>query len=315
MLPRKFPCRPIEFDWSATNGDPFWKNPLQEVRFQDLTSWKNGRNGAIALKVADVKFERFKTADNKLAGMEFELANNGQYDDRVEVLDSLVIGFSKGNADSSLSPHGIISPRTEWFTIRNVRFHNFNQNNAAALGDCSHCFHPAATDSGARTVRTEKLSFTNVNKKIRYQYPFKGIYEDLDGTLTGLGPNTFASAYFPHNIQPECTYDKAVFDGITCNNQVQIRRIAFHGATPGAMFKGMPIMVLQFDDVITKAKANLTTYINTKSLYSQVNFKEKTDPSNGWAAPFVTGHKYRWSIGLTGLNFENLKIELSDRWN
>jgi len=33
---------------------------------------------------------------------------------------------------------------------------------------------------------------------------------------------------------------------------------------------------------------------------SQVFFKEKLKPSNGWAVPFVTGHRYHahWGIGL-----------------
>jgi len=74
MVPRKFPCDPIVFD-SARPDDPFWQNPLITARFDDLTSWKNGRNGAIAETVGDVRFHNFKTADNILAGMEFSLTN------------------------------------------------------------------------------------------------------------------------------------------------------------------------------------------------------------------------------------------------
>jgi hypothetical protein len=40
-----------------------------------LTSWKNGRNGAIAGTVGDVRFHNFKIADHKLAGIEFELTS------------------------------------------------------------------------------------------------------------------------------------------------------------------------------------------------------------------------------------------------
>jgi hypothetical protein len=40
-----------------------------------LTSWKNGRNGAIAEKVGDVRFHNFKVADNLLAGIEFSLTS------------------------------------------------------------------------------------------------------------------------------------------------------------------------------------------------------------------------------------------------
>ena len=40
--------------------------------FEDFTGYRNKRNGAIALNVGDVRFNNFKTADNILAGVEFE---------------------------------------------------------------------------------------------------------------------------------------------------------------------------------------------------------------------------------------------------
>ena len=63
---------------------------------------------------------------------------------------------------------------------------NFDFNDASGVGTCSHCFHPASTDSGARTVTFEKLFFDKtVPRRIRYQKVFKAILYDLDGTLTG----------------------------------------------------------------------------------------------------------------------------------
>ena len=59
-----------------------------------------------------------------------------------------------------------------------------NFNNAAAHGTCSHCFHSAATDSGARTVRTSALEFNNTPRRIRYQIPLRGIFLDNDGSLS-----------------------------------------------------------------------------------------------------------------------------------
>lgn len=35
---------------------------------------------------------------------------------------------------------------------------------------------------------------------------------------------------------------------------------------------------------------------------------------NGWATPFVTGHKYKISFGATGLDYEELIISNSERW-
>jgi hypothetical protein len=79
MVPRTFPCKPLTFD--PTNAaDPYWENPLITANFNNLVSWKNKRNGAIAERVGDVRFNGFKTADNILAGIEFSLtAEVGDY--------------------------------------------------------------------------------------------------------------------------------------------------------------------------------------------------------------------------------------------
>lgn len=97
------------------------------------------------------------------------------------------------------SPHGIIGPRSEWFGVDGAKFYNFDFNNAAALGDCSHCFHPASSDMGARTVALQNLEFTDVTKRINYQYPFRGIFWDRDGSLTGLGAGSWATPNWKHN--------------------------------------------------------------------------------------------------------------------
>jgi hypothetical protein len=99
-------------------------------------------------------------------------------------------------------PHGVITPRTENFRIEGTRFYNFDHwSNGAALGTCSHCFHAAATDSGARTVIVKELEFdSSVPKRIRYQYPFRAIFYDEDGSLTGEGKKSWATPYWLHNV-------------------------------------------------------------------------------------------------------------------
>ena len=53
-------------------------------------------------------------------------------------------------------------------------------------------------------------------------------------------------------------------------------------------------------------------YLETNDNYSLVPFKDKKDPA-GWAMPFVTGKKYRlhWE---SGLDFDNMKVMVSERW-
>lgn len=227
----------------------------------------------------------------------------------------LVIGKSaNGETLLDLSEvRGIIGPRWDFFTVRDVKFYNFNFGTSGALGDCSHCFHPAATDSGARTYFTSGLTFdTSVSRKIWYQYPNRGIWHDIDGTLTGKGAGSWATAYFKHNEQPECTNNAAVFDGLTCDNTAQVRRIAFSGMTPNK-FRLMLLKIAKYDDSVINALSATAkvAYQSNTANYSSVYMKDKLDPAMSWTIPFVTGHKYRifWDIGQ--LDYDRMQIDVS----
>jgi hypothetical protein len=151
MVPRTYPCKPIVRDYNNATH-PYHKNPPLTANFYDFTGWKNNRNGAITNKVGDVRFHNFKTADNILAGIEMEISHEYFGGEYAGVYNSMVIGKT-ANTEAKLeaaSPHGIITPRSNGFTAKGVKFFNYNWNKAAAWGDCSHCFHPAATDSGSR---------------------------------------------------------------------------------------------------------------------------------------------------------------------
>jgi hypothetical protein len=148
--------------------------------------------------------------------MEYSLTED-IIDDWAKIIGGLVIGKTS-NTEEALdlaSPHGIITARTENFSIEDVRFFNFDwainegtddEEWAAPLGTCSHCFHAAATDSGAREIRVSGLFFDDatVPQRIKYQFPWRAIFLDEDGSLTDLGPNTWATFYYRHHEQPEC---------------------------------------------------------------------------------------------------------------
>jgi len=54
--------------------------------------------------------------------------------------------------------------------------------------------------------------------KIRYQYPWKAIFHDLDGSLTGKGAKSWATYHYPHLNVSECEHHADVYDGVTCDN-------------------------------------------------------------------------------------------------
>ena len=159
------------------------------------------------------------------------------------------------------------------------------------------------------------LQFDNatVPRRIKYQYPQRGIFYDEDGSLTGSAGQyaTFASASErKHLHQSECTLDETLYDGVFCDSSVQIRRIAFFGYAPGH-FDGQTQNILAYDD--DQVLPDKETYLAEESNYGKIIFKSKKDPTNAWASAFVTGHQYRvtWA---NDLDFTQFQVQVSEKW-
>ena len=54
---------------------------------------------------------------------------------------------------------------------------------------------------------------------VRYVFPRRDILFDKDGSLTGLGPNTWVTPRWEHNKQPECI-DNIPNDSVFCHSSV-----------------------------------------------------------------------------------------------
>ena len=134
-----------------------------------------------------------------------------------------MVGKSE-NTEAALdkaSPYGVRTPRTEWFNMKDTKFYNYNFNQAAAMSTCSHCWHDNNTDSGARTMTVDKLFFdpTTVKKIVSYSTPFRTIFLDKSGGMTGKGANSWFVPYFKHLLVSECENAEAK-GGILCDNTV-----------------------------------------------------------------------------------------------
>ena len=74
--------------------------------------------------------------------------------------------------------------------------------------------------------------------------------------------------------------------------------------------------ILQYDEpTISAMTANdLDAYKADPNNYSIVPFRPKLDPGKAWAMPFVTGKRYKihWKEGL---DFERMRIDLSEKWS
>lgn len=115
---------------------------------------------------------------------------------------------------------------------------------------------------GARTSTIEKLWYDpkTVTKRIKWNFPGRAILLDKDGTTTGKGPNSWATPYFKHNDQDECTRDEKT-DSLFCTNAIQVRKLEFKGLSPSSRFQLQPMMILKFDDEQLQA-VNRKEYID-----------------------------------------------------
>lgn len=173
--------------------------PPQVAYYEDHLSYHCGKNGVMGGDYGFVVLRNITVADNANSGIEFERIHlSPEFINECNATDLTVIGVSNGNPGRST--HGIVAPQSDLWKVSNARFYNF-QNGAAALGDCAHCETPKA-DSGTRTTRFENLYFddSTVDARIRWRWPFKGIFHDEDGTLTKQGANSYVSAHWPHNV-------------------------------------------------------------------------------------------------------------------
>jgi len=331
--PRTRPCDPITFNQSNYDAglDPYASNPLITATYSNFLAYKNGRNGVIAEDLGSVRFVNITTMDNTLGGIEVNKVVDNIRDDALGGAytdGACIIGRSQKSIDrpttfqgtaqdsgfsaANISPLGFITPQSDFYRVKNVKFYNFDFNEAAAIGSCSHCFKEPATDSDGRTVKFEGLTLNDpsVSKKIRYQFPFKSIFYGEDDTLTGLAGGWTVSDIWCWNAWNGVCVSDPVYNGFVCDNTVTIRSLVIYNADPGSL-NGEDLFVLPYDfaDVLAMNETELFTYETTASNGCNLPMRAKKRPSNHWKAPFVTGHTYylRWSYGL---DFEKIRMEI-----
>ena len=67
------------------------------------------------------------------------------------------------------------------------------------MGTCSHCWHDNNTDSGARTITVWDLFFdSTVQLYVDWTTPWRTIFHDKTGGLTGKGPDTWLAPEWNH---------------------------------------------------------------------------------------------------------------------
>jgi len=199
--------------------------------------------------------------------MEMSRTDDNMRHGYAKIVGGMVIGKTENTEDALdlRSPFGVRTPRTEYFEMSGTKFFNYNWNEAAAFMTCSHCWHDANTDSGGRTMTVSDLYLdpATVQKTVLYSTPKQTIFRDLDGTMTGKGPNSWLLPPNKHLLVDSCELKESTngiedASSIVCDNTYEARRIAFHGMPKN--FFGMILKILPLSEADETAKRNDGTY-------------------------------------------------------
>jgi hypothetical protein len=98
---------------------------------------------------------------------------------------------------------------------------------------------------------------------------------------------------------------------VICDSTSEVRRLVFHDAKPSSLTH-IELKVARWDDdvqnnFISEGVLDEAFHLDETEPFhfSRIQFRKKTMPSNSWAFPIVTGHRYRMHFG-EALDFESM---------
>jgi hypothetical protein len=149
---------------------------------------------------------------------------------------ALIVAHTVSGASLGTGAGAVFAPQTEFFVAGPLTIVNYGD--AGALRGCADCGSFADLKQGGYTYRWRGLTFVNTPRRVKWTTPFKQIFWDLDGTLTGH-TNGWALPYYRFNDwAPACVRrDPAVtFDGgHVCDGTVVVRRLSIDDVDPAPL--------------------------------------------------------------------------------
>ncbi|CAI2373695.1 unnamed protein product [Moneuplotes crassus] len=298
------------------------------TRFRDFITYKNNRSGVMGEEFGAVRFHNIVTADNLFAGIEFSGTGVGPWigeDEEYQLQDALIVGASD-NAEMTFQTNvegllhdlghdsnekfggtrGLKGAKTEKMRVKDILFVNYkNYTDWSPLGTCSHC-EGSGTDSSGRTYFLKNLYFTNCDRRVKFDEPYKEILYDEDGSLISdiwldnswmhkeskfqLLNESINSTYrwivpyYKHLDVPECQRNEDIYGGLICDQSISIRRVLLHDPKKFDVLKNRPIKVLNLNHTASGrrmladcANANQTSTFSTIKSHDDVSMQNQID--------------------------------------
>jgi len=275
--------------------------------FTNFTSFHNGDNGIFGKHNGDLHHRHAKLVENGNSEIAWVKLEEIDWESALipHIQDSLFVATTDpdNRPFRATHKHAIWSPQREHFHIDGATFVNYAD--AGAIAGCFECGEDDTLSQGGYTIRTGNLNFINSAKRVKHTLPFKEIWFDKDGSLTGIvnGSVTYARDF---NKWAECSVDTTgeLDFGIKCDASVRIRRMQFDGVTPQEMdFLYIAATQANGPGQISAIPAGQVAGRSTVPFLVKEIY--------GWVLPMVTSHWYDLTW-VTRMDWRTLRIRHSD---
>ena len=207
-----------------------------KVEFTNFLSWRNQR-GAEFTEVGSLQLKDSVMLDNMLAGVEvIDLSQTCWGDEGPLIENVIVVGHTDAidkELDGFCTKAGIQTPKSDFLTVSNVTFINFDKSDCRAIRACAHCKFL----QGGFETRFREIRFENSYHITQWQWEHEHVHTDLDGSLTGM-PGGSLLPYNPTLPPDHCTVipdPSEQFPSAICDDQTHFQRVAIDSLLPPSL--------------------------------------------------------------------------------
>ncbi|XP_067950541.1 fibrocystin-L-like [Watersipora subatra] len=253
--------------------------------FEKFIVW-NCEKGLEYVNGGSLQFVDCLLANNKLTALEGKknmlLGVEAPYTDRGPMIrDSVIAAYAPNYPHSSGGKRiGIVLPWSAGFSVKNVKFINFDQSNEAVFG-MTEIQGTCSELCGGWNYHMEQISFINGDQqRSNFRWLYDGVFVDLDGSYSGAAGNKvlpWMDTMDPSKCAKDDRFSIGAVEGAVCASTTKFARLSFNNPGMSSMlFKNVLFTnefgthIAPFADKRMTHKTGWTTVVESGQEYKMV---------------------------------------------